>query len=130
MDLDSYIECAIWASDCWERLEEDGNPTPFDELEDCAGLSDSAKAIMQSELSNFHARAEEIIDSKDWQEMGIKLPSDSEIAHDFWLTRNGHGAGFWDRGMGELGDRLTELAESHGGRQLWLNDENMEIYID
>lgn len=35
--------------------------------------------------------------------------------HDFALTRNGHGAGFWDRGLpGETGDRLTELAESYG----------------
>lgn len=30
-------------------------------------------------------------------------------AHDFWLTRNGHGAGFWDRDAlsDGLGDRLT-----------------------
>ena len=130
MDLDSYIECSIWASSCEERVDESGHPISFDMLDECAGLSDSAKAIMQSELSNFHARAEEIIDSKDWQEMGIELPSDSEIAHDFWLTRNGHGAGFWDRGMGELGDRLTELAESHGGRHLWLNEDTLEIEIN
>lgn len=26
---------------------------------------------------------------------------------DFWLTRNGHGAGFWDRGLEDVGDRLT-----------------------
>lgn len=29
--------------------------------------------------------------------------------HDLWLTRNGHGAGFWDRGAGEPGAILTEL---------------------
>lgn len=33
--------------------------------------------------------------------------------HDFWLTRAGHGVGFWDRGLGELGDRLTALC-GHG----------------
>lgn len=36
--------------------------------------------------------------------------------HDFWLTRNGHGAGFWDRIELEadgLGDQLTELC-GHG----------------
>jgi hypothetical protein len=27
---------------------------------------------------------------------------------DFWYTRNGHGCGFWDRDLGEIGDRLTE----------------------
>jgi|SRR5579859_489359 len=29
---------------------------------------------------------------------------------DLWLTRNGHGAGFWDRGLGDLGKRLTIAA--------------------
>lgn len=30
--------------------------------------------------------------------------------HDFALTANGHGAGFWDRGLDELGDQLTAAA--------------------
>lgn len=34
--------------------------------------------------------------------------------HDFALTRNGHGAGFWDRGYGTAGDILTERAKSYG----------------
>jgi hypothetical protein len=33
---------------------------------------------------------------------------------DFVLTRNHHGAGFWDRGLGDLGDRLTEWAQTFG----------------
>ena len=32
--------------------------------------------------------------------------------HDFFLTQAGHGAGFWDRGLGVLGDRLTDLEKS------------------
>lgn len=27
---------------------------------------------------------------------------------DYWLTRNGHGAGFWDRGLGGIGDKLSD----------------------
>jgi hypothetical protein len=26
---------------------------------------------------------------------------------DFWYTRNGHGVGFWDRGLGDIGDALS-----------------------
>ena len=26
-----------------------------------------------------------------------------QCGHDFWLTRNGHGAGFWDRGLADTG---------------------------
>jgi len=29
---------------------------------------------------------------------------------DLWLTRNHHGAGFWDRGLGDLGKRLTDAS--------------------
>lgn len=37
--------------------------------------------------------------------------SDEQIGHDFWLTRAGHGAGFWDRDLGEVGKKLTEAAK-------------------
>lgn len=36
------------------------------------------------------------------------------FGHDFYLTREGHGAGFWDRGLGDLGDYLTRIADSYG----------------
>jgi len=39
--------------------------------------------------------------------------------HDFALTRNRHGAGFWDRGLGEAGDVLTDLAHSFGEATLF-----------
>lgn len=35
--------------------------------------------------------------------------------HDLWLTRNGHGAGFWDGDWDDtVADRLTELSEEMG----------------
>ena len=32
------------------------------------------------------------------------------FGYDFLLTRNRHGAGFWDRGLGELGEHLSQIA--------------------
>tara|TARA_R110002012_G_scaffold295739_1_gene492457 strand:+ start:107 stop:430 length:324 start_codon:yes stop_codon:yes gene_type:complete len=42
-----------------------------------------------------------------------------QAGHDFWLTRNGHGSGFWDRGTlydseGKTGLLLSEEAEDFG----------------
>ena len=37
-----------------------------------------------------------------------------QTGHDFILTANGHGAGFWDRGLGARGDRLTENCKPYG----------------
>jgi hypothetical protein len=39
---------------------------------------------------------------------------EQQCAHDFYLTRERHGAGFWDRGLGAVGKRLTDAAHSYG----------------
>lgn len=38
----------------------------------------------------------------------------ARAGHDYWLTRHGHGTGYWDRGLGELGERLTDAAKALG----------------
>ena len=55
--------------------------------------------------------------------------TDSRNGHDFWLTRNGHGAGFWDRGYpDEVGDALTEAAHAFG--EAYLDWEELELEHD
>jgi hypothetical protein len=58
-----------------------------------------------------------------WDELeGAGLSGDSvAIGHNFVLSRNGHGAGFWDLGLGGAGDRLHEIAKSFGthGLMAW-----------
>ena len=48
--------------------------------------------------------------------------------HDFLLTRNGHGAGFWDRGLGDVGDKLTDMAHNYGTIGLELGN-NGRVYV-
>lgn len=43
---------------------------------------------------------------------------------DFWLSRNGHGAGFFDRGNDPVFDRLQDAAESYGQRDVYLADDD------
>tara|TARA_Y100001963_G_scaffold37564_1_gene52487 strand:+ start:173 stop:550 length:378 start_codon:yes stop_codon:yes gene_type:complete len=51
-------------------------------------------------------------------------------AHDFILTRNGHGAGFWDGDWSEpIATKLTELCKKFGEIEIYLSDENLlEVY--
>ena len=51
------------------------------------------------------------------------------IGHDLWLTANRHGAGFWDRGTGEIGDRLTVAAHAYGETAAWV-DAAGEAHLD
>lgn len=47
----------------------------------------------------------------------------SQAGHDFVLTRNGHGAGFWDRGYGDAGDELTKWAKTFGEMHAYVGDD-------
>jgi hypothetical protein len=47
--------------------------------------------------------------------------------HDFWLTRNGTGAGFWDGDWFE-GEKLTEAAKAFGNFDLMVDHDDGTIY--
>jgi hypothetical protein len=47
---------------------------------------------------------------------------------DFWFTRNRHGAGYWDRGLGEAGEKLSEFARLEGSRDLYRGDDG-KLYL-
>jgi hypothetical protein len=49
-----------------------------------------------------------------------------EAGHDFWLTRNGHGAGFWDGDWSEpAATRLTQCSKMFGNFDLYIGDDGM-----
>lgn len=52
----------------------------------------------------------------------------SQCGHDFWLTRCGHGTGFWDRGYGDLGDRLAESSRAFKNVDLYVGDDK-KLYV-
>jgi hypothetical protein len=53
----------------------------------------------------------------------------SAAGHDYWLTRNGHGAGFWDGDWDKtVGERLTKASERAGEISLYVGDDK-KIYV-
>lgn len=51
---------------------------------------------------------------------------ESMAGHDFWLTRNGHGSGFWDGDWHEpAASHLTTAARNHGDFDLYVGDDGM-----
>lgn len=42
---------------------------------------------------------------------------------DFWLSRNGHGSGFFCRGDEEFWEKLQDIAETYQARGLFVNKE-------
>jgi hypothetical protein len=106
--LDAYLITALWAS-----TADDGTPLDSLGLE----ISPETRATMEAECRAFYEAHKHL-----WEdEMGY---GDPQAGHDFWLTRNGHGAGFWDRKI-KNGDQLTVLAHKAGGRDLYVGDDNL-----
>jgi len=109
--LSGYVECAFWAS-----TDEDGEP--LDRVHRAEDLAPEAATSMRAEVRDFLDLLER--EGLDWRaEMDAH-----RLGFDFWLTRNRHGAGFWDRGYADsLGDRLTELAHAAGESYLYVGDD-------
>ena len=58
--------------------------------------------------------------------------AEAAFGHDFALTRNGHGAGFWDRdneGLSRvLGEALTRVCEGFLERNLYMGDDGKAYF--
>jgi hypothetical protein len=112
--LDAYIECAMWSS-----TGDDGES--LDALYGPDDLAPETLESMKGDVEDFLALIDrEGIDRSWW--------SDEQLGHDFWLTRNRHGAGFWDRSQGGPGDKLTALAHSYGESNLYVGDDGL-VYV-
>lgn len=110
--LEAYLECALWSST--DNADESGGE-PLDKNYTRFDLAPEAQAQAYADCRAFvELCAEAKIDNPQ---------SDEQIGHDFWLTRNGHGAGFWDRGLGALGDQLTKIAKTFGSCDLYVGDD-------
>ena len=113
---DRYIETALWSS-----TDDDGDPLDEGQHD----LSDEARSQMGADVERFF---------NGLSELGLDLSghTDERIAHDFWLTRNGHGAGFWDGDYADLGEEnvklLTDIAKAFGSSDLYVGDDG-EIYV-
>ena len=115
MQLDTvvtaYLECALWSS-----TGEEGEP-----LDDTYSMDDFAPEATQAArvaCADFLAMNRDDLESLDAAQVG----------HDFWLTRNGHGAGFWDRVLGEVGERLTANTRPYGTVDVYVGDDG-KLYI-
>lgn len=123
----AYIECALWSSND-ESTPEGGHP--LDENYSPEDLAPEALARMVCDCSEFQIRNEELLARAKYRPRAGDEPNDMELAgYDFWLTRNGHGAGFWDGDLDEdVGAALTKASEEAGECNLYVGDDG-QIHV-
>ncbi len=117
----AYIEAALWSS-----TDDDGDP--LDANYGIEDIADETLAGIDEECMQFQTDNADLLEEayalyprKGWSGY-------AQAGHDFWLTRNHHGAGFWDRGIGEVGDKLTKASHKARERYIYVGDDG-KLYI-
>lgn len=117
-DLDQftrdYIDVALWSS--MDDADESGGE-PLDKNYSFKDIEDETVEDMRLDCEEFQKANVDDLELVDEVSHG---------GHDFWLTRNDHGAVFRDRGYGqsqEIEDaleRLTKASKKYGEYDLWV----------
>ena len=110
-----YLATALWSSN--DESDESGGE-PMDRNFEIEDIDADTVAAAQADCNRFRELAGKLLNENADDTMG---------AHDFWLTRNGHGAGFWDGDWPEGGESLTAISEAFGEVNLYIGDDG-KIY--
>ena len=122
--VQAYLETALWSST-------GDDDEPLDNEYSIADFSKSALRQAKLEVEIFLAQTEESVSVFEdmAEENGVQLNfDDTDIGHDFWLTRNGHGAGFWDKPEkygGRLAEMLSDMARRAGETDVYVGDDDL-----
>jgi len=127
----AYIEAALWSS------TDNSTPSGGESLDKNYGPEDIAPESLREigqVCQEFQRENAELL-QEAYQRPGYgrkgQWSSEAQAGHDFWLSRNGHGTGFWDRQAleeGGLGDKLHAAAKAYGESDPYIGD-NGEIYF-
>lgn len=115
--VDGFIDAMLWAEPACDFTDDPDDDTSFES----AGfsrddLTESARdTVLRSCHDFFTDQVDDLADYADNRSHNRANGTVWEHAgHDFYLSAAGHGTGFWDRGLGELGDRLHAAAGIYG----------------
>lgn len=105
----SYIQSALFFSN-----DEDG--VSLDRNYDVRHIAPETIEEMFADASKFQ--------ESNWDDISI---DPARAAHDFWLTRNRDGVGFWSHSdfWGDASDGLTESAHDYGEYSLYVGDDGL-----
>lgn len=104
----SYLETALWSSYDYETGR------PLDEDHDVSDCSDELVLSAWVDCGDFRAYAADLLEQHP-ESMGRN-------GHNFWLSRNGHGAGFFDTDS-PVADALQEAAKTFGTVDLYIDTD-------
>jgi alkanesulfonate monooxygenase SsuD/methylene tetrahydromethanopterin reductase-like flavin-dependent oxidoreductase (luciferase family) len=115
--VDAYIEAMLWATN---DESDDAGGEPLDANYDKYDLAPAALEAIVDDCRRFLDDPETVVAiANDWTRAG----------HDFFLTRHGHGSGFWDGDWPEESEKVL-MARTRLFGETWacVGDDGM-IYV-
>lgn len=111
----SYVRTAFWSTN--DESDESGGE-PLDKNYDKSDLAPETAAAMRKDCEAFLTAHAALVEGQEEQ-----------AGHDFWLNRNGHGAGFWDGDWPEpAATTLDKASKAFGEVNLYVGDDG-RIYL-
>ncbi len=124
----AYIAAALWSTLDTSGDDDGGNDGHLDANHNADDFDGDSRERIDLECYDFcRANAADIrtYDGTDHDGDGCF----GMAGHDFWLTRAGHGCGFWDGDWQHGPDhRLTAASEAAGNREIYADDAGNLIY--
>lgn len=117
----AYCVAALWSST--DNSREDGGD-PLDKNYDVSDFAPEAMERIKTDCAQFQAQFGEFLNETNCLYTGC--PALEYAGHDFWLTRNGHGSGFWDgEWFAPVGEILTAAAHLAGEKDIYVGDDGL-----
>ena len=102
-----YLMSMLWT----EELDNEYNVDDVDE---------TTKEKAMGDICFFCSEAKELL--MDWP--------DAHIGHNFWLTRNGHGTGFWDRNEYPNGEAITAIVDKSYRKEINVFVQDGKVFAE
>lgn len=116
-----YLETLLWS-------ERDEAGDPLDQTVDLSDLPETLWDEAKEDLQGFADYCLEVIGHDPFEFFDAK-----EVAHNFCLSRNGHGAGFFDSswriGEREFNQKLQRFAKTFGTHGLMAYENNGKLEV-
>ena len=116
-----YLVTALWSSN--DETDPNTGGDPLDRNFDISDIDEKSIARAEKDCREFYKQAEVLLGKH-----GVEITDlDPEmLGHDFWLSRNGHGTGFFDADYldeKEVRDEMQKLARGFGEKNPFLTGE-------
>jgi hypothetical protein len=116
----AYVEAALWST---MDASDDAGGDHLDANYSAEHIAPETLERIKADCAKFQELYGHLLTSDNMRRRS-EASVEASAGHDFWLTRAGHGAGFWDGDWEKLvGEILTDASKSFGEMELEIGDD-------